>query len=122
MTESINNVFPGNLLDDFSKYANVPLEYYFKDADENAIDVSGAKIYLYIKKTPDSQTSIEIELLPVANTPGLIAGEIEPGDISTLDAGTYYYSLKLITSEDKTYTFDQGTFQLIEELNQRVSQ
>ncbi len=94
------------------------------------VDLTDAKFYLNISanRDPDTTTDadIEIEFNPlVPATEGKAAGEITDTQTTALGVGTFYYSIRYVTSPangEKAYVIDMGKFKGLANVAHRIDQ
>ena len=115
-----------NYLQSFPRGTTIPLKFTLSDPDGNAIDVTGGIVLLSFSTSyPGGATptlEVEIEPLSGSESSGVLVGEITDTESLTLTAGTIYYSMKYIDSNDKAYTFDMNKIKILNEVSDRISQ
>lgn len=78
------------------------------DEDGNAIDLAGGSARYALARSPDSAALVtkdsdnvgEINLL----VDGVVEVNLDPADTASLDEGTYYHEVEIVTADDETVT------------------
>lgn len=109
----MSNTNLGQTKGDTKKY-----DLTFKDSNGDAIDITGATVYLSVKDEQNSSVNLfqVVTTTHTSPTTGQTEIEVEPADTASLELGNYWYDIQITTSSSEKYTVLKGNYAITYEI------